>query len=347
MPATIGAANAMIAAAPATANGARPAKRRGDGRTNRPLKGTGKRPVKVTGKRTAKRTDTSHAATRKRTDDRRDQGGSPTRSGIQYPSRKTRRPRAEAEPASRSTTRRPVLRTVKGAPAPPARKTRTRAPAKSGTTAVPRTRRRRTEAGDELARIAGRNASRAQADLARAAEAYTSGRERDAARILRPLRDAYPDAAAVRELLGLVHYRLGQYPAALRELTAFVDLTGSVEQHPVLMDSWRAQRHYDKVEELWEELAQSSPSGALVTEGRIVLAGAQADDGRVQEAIQTLARKADDMKRVQEFHLRLWYALADLYERAGEIPRAREYFLRVRQRDASFADVAERLAALG
>ena len=52
------------------------------------------------------------------------------------------------------------------------------------------------------------------------------------------------------------------------------------------------------------------------------------------------------MKRVQEFHLRLWYALADLYERAGEIP-GRANFLRVPTADASFADVAERLAALG
>ena len=53
------------------------------------------------------------------------------------------------------------------------------------------------------------------------------------------------------------------------------------------------------------------------------------------------------MKRVQAHHLRLWYALADLYERAGEIPRAREFFGRVRKQDSSFADVAERLAALG
>ena len=148
--------------------------------------------------------------------------------------------------------------------------------------------------------------------------------------MLRPLRDAYPDAAAVRELLGLVQYRLGNYPAATKELLAFADLTGSVEQHPVLMDCFRAQRRYDRGRELWEELAQSSPSGALVTEGRIVLAGALADDGRLQDAIATLARRADDVKRVQPHHLRLWYALADLYERAGEIPRARELFERVR-----------------
>jgi hypothetical protein len=48
------------------------------------------------------------------------------------------------------------------------------------------------------------------------------------------------------------------------------------------MDCWRAQRRFDKIEELWTELAQSSPSGALVTEGRIVLAGACPDAGRLQ-----------------------------------------------------------------
>ena len=107
------------------------------------------------------------------------------------------------------------------------------------------------------------------------------------------------------------------------------------------------QRRYDRAEELWEELARSSPSGALVTEGRIVLAGSLADAGRLRDAITTLSRRADDVRRVQPHHLRLWYALGDLYERAGEIPRAREMFLRVRKQDASFADVAERLAALG
>jgi hypothetical protein len=38
--------------------------------------------------------------------------------------------------------------------------------------------------------------------------------------------------------------------------------------------------------------------------------------------------------------------LADLCERSGDLPRARELFDRVRKRDAAFADVAERLVAL-
>jgi tetratricopeptide (TPR) repeat protein len=203
-----------------------------------------------------------------------------------------------------------------------------------------------TEATEELARLAGRNAARAQAQLARAAEAYTEDRERDALRLLRPLRDAYPEAGAVRELLGLCHYRLGQYAAAARELDAFVEITDSVEQHPVLMDCMRALGRYRRVDELWEELAEASPSSGLVTEGRIVLAGSRADRGHVRDAIALLERRATDVKRVRDHHLRLWYVLADLYERAGEVARARDLFTRIRRHDPAFADVAERCAAL-
>jgi tetratricopeptide (TPR) repeat protein len=243
-----------------------------------------------------------------------------------------------------------VLRTVRGAPAPGAKRGR---PSKRGEhqpprakRPVPRRRRRATEATDELARLAGRDARRALDALERAADAFASGRERDAARLLRPLRDVYPDAAAVRELLGLANYRLGHYGAAAKELDAFAELTDSVEQHPVLMDCARAQGRYHRVEELWEQLAASSPSAALVTEGRIVRAGALADRGLLRDAIATLERAGASPKRVQAHHLRAWYALADLYERAGEIPRARELFERIRRHDPGFADAAERLAAL-
>jgi tetratricopeptide (TPR) repeat protein len=273
--------------------------------------------------------------TSKNTDDR-----NPTRSGIQHPTKKYR---SREESPDDSPRPRPALR-KKGAPKPPPRKSGGQT--RKSTKPTRHRRGKQTAASEELGRIAGRNAKHAQDQLARAAAAYTEGRERDAMRLLRPLRDAYPDASAVRELMGLCHYRLGQYAAATKELEAFVELSDSVEQHPVLMDSLRAQRKYQRVEELWEELALASPSSALVTEGRIVLAGSKADRGRLNDAIATLDRRAGNVKKVQEQHLRLWYVLADLYERAGEIGRARDLFLRVRKYDASFADVAERLAAL-
>jgi tetratricopeptide (TPR) repeat protein len=204
-----------------------------------------------------------------------------------------------------------------------------------------------TEATAELRSLAGPRAARAVTQLQEAGDAYAAGREQEAARTLRSLRDLYPDAAAVRELLGLCLYRLGHYKAAARELEAFVDLTGSTEQHPVLMDCHRAQRRHREVARLWEELRAASPSGELVTEGRIVMGGALADRGDTTAAIRLLERRARDVRQPREHDLRLWYALADLLERAGELPAAKTTFERIRRHDPGFADVAERLSALG
>lgn len=261
--------------------------------------------------------------------------------------------RRDEEPEAEVPAKRASLRVVsgsgKGAPTK-------KGPGDGGTRRAPRPasrehparrrRRQQSEALEELRKLAGRRAPRVIEDLERAAEAYAAGRERDAARILRPLRDAYPEAAGVRELLGLCQYRLGNFAAAIKELEVFVGLTGSVEQHPVLMDCYRAQKRYPMVDTLWGEVAAVSPAPDIVAEGRIVLAGALADRGRVPEAIAVLDRRAERPKRVRPHHLRVWYALADLEERAGNLPRARALFEQIRREDASFADVAERLIAL-
>ena len=55
----------------------------------------------------------------------------------------------------------------------------------------------------------------------------------------------------------------------------------------------------------------------------------------------------DPPKKVREHHLRQWYVLADLYDRAGETPRSRTLFERIRAVDPSFADVTARLRQLG
>jgi tetratricopeptide (TPR) repeat protein len=211
---------------------------------------------------------------------------------------------------------------------------------------VRRRRRGPSDIESELLRLGGRRGNLHYQQLLAAADAFSRGRDRDALRTLRPVRDALPDAASVRELMGLIHYRIGNFNAAITELEAFVNLSNSVEQHPVLMDCYRARRRWRRVEELWEELAAASPSAELVTEGRIVLAGSLADRGRLGEAIAQLDRKAGDVKRPRDHHLRLWYALADLEERAGNLARARELFARVRRHDPDFADVALRSAAL-
>lgn len=179
-----------------------------------------------------------------------------------------------------------------------------------------------------------------------AADAFSEGRDRDALPLARRVRNSLPDSPTTRELNGLIHYRIGNYRAAAKELEAFVELTDAVEQHPVLMDCYRAQRRWTKVDELWEDLSATSPSAELVTEGRIVAAGARSDRGDLPGAISMLTRKAKDVKQPRDYHLRLWYALADLEERAGNLARARDLFGRIKRHDADFADVTTRARAL-
>lgn len=183
--------------------------------------------------------------------------------------------------------------------------------------------------------------------LKNGARAYRAGRYDDARRILAPLADRAPGSAAARELLGLSLYRLGRWKPAARELEAFADYSRSTEQHPVLADCYRALKRYPQVDRLWAELRESSPSAELVTEGRIVAAGAEADRGELRAALKTLGHPGWKVpRRPKDHHLRRAYALADLYERSGDVPRARQLFGRIKGADPGFADVKARIQTL-
>jgi tetratricopeptide (TPR) repeat protein len=179
--------------------------------------------------------------------------------------------------------------------------------------------------------------------------AYERGRYQDALRAIKPVADEAPGVAAVRELAGFAAYRSGKWREAARHLQAFGDLSDSSEHLPVLMDCQRALRKPKKVAELWGELRQSSPDADVLAEGRIVAAASLADAGDLNGAIAMLATAGASkaLRNPSDRHVRQWYLLADLYERAGDLPKAREYFERVRRADPEAYDVAERLRGLG
>jgi tetratricopeptide (TPR) repeat protein len=227
--------------------------------------------------------------------------------------------------------------------------TRATARAASSVTGSPRRRRRLPpDVAEELTRLAPpRRLPALETQFRDARAAFEVERYRDAARTLQRLVTEVPEAASVRELLGLSYYRMGQWKRASAELEAYRTLTGAYDEHPVLADCYRALRHWRKVADLWEELRDASPSAELVMEGRIVAAGALADRGRLREAIATMRPAAGEPRRVLDHHLRAWYVLGDLYDRAGDPTTAATYFRRILHHDAAFADVPERLAALG
>lgn len=190
--------------------------------------------------------------------------------------------------------------------------------------------------------VAPDTASKLQRRLTEAALAFEAERFTDVHKLLQSIDKLAPGVPEVQELRGVNSYRLGKWKRAIGDLELFEAATGSVDQHPVMADCHRALGNWNRVAELWQELGDASPAPELVEEGRIVAAGALADQGNTVKAIQMLERAPRAPKKPKVHHLRRWYALADLYERAGDFGRGRRLFQEIAQLDPSFGDASQR-----
>ncbi|MHB1776396.1 MAG: tetratricopeptide repeat protein [Acidimicrobiales bacterium] len=187
------------------------------------------------------------------------------------------------------------------------------------------------------------------AKMADALVAYDRHRFEEALRLARQVAAEAPAVPAVRELAGLAAYRAQRWRDAVRNLRAYFELTEDTSQVPALMDAHRALGKPRRVAELWSELRQLSPTADVLSEARIVAAASLADRGDLRGAIELLtgAGAARSLRNPSDRHLRQWYALADLHERAGDVPAARELFERVARVDPEAYDVVDRLTTLG
>ena len=185
--------------------------------------------------------------------------------------------------------------------------------------------------------------------LSKAAEAYDRHRYEEALRLARNVSDAVPSVAPVRELAGLSAYRAGRWAMARAHLRAHFELTEDPEHLPLIMDCERALRRYRGVERVFEEVAAHDPTPDVLAEARIVMAGAWADQGKFPEALELLQRAGGSrvLRNPAFRHVRLWYALGDVLDRAGDTAGAREMFTRVVRADPEAYDAADRLAELG
>jgi tetratricopeptide (TPR) repeat protein len=201
---------------------------------------------------------------------------------------------------------------------------------------------------EDLQQIApGARAAKYRERLTTAADALDRGRFDDARRMVQPVLRDLPEMAFGHEIAGLAFYRTGQWRKAAAELEVARQLDRTLNHHAVLADCYRALKRYDLVDQLWLEIREGSPEPALMAEGRIVAAGALADQGDLKGALKMMERGADVPKKVREHHLRQWYVLGDLHDRSGDIIKARRFFGMIFEADPQFADVTDRLRGLG
>jgi tetratricopeptide (TPR) repeat protein len=192
-----------------------------------------------------------------------------------------------------------------------------------------------------------RRAARLAERLAQAQGALERERYSEARRIANSLVKELGHVSAVHEVIGLSDYRLGRWQQAAAALEIARRMKGRVEDLPVLADCYRALRRWNEVDEIWLEIREASPAPEVMAEGRIVYVGSLAERGDLRGAIGEMEKAVSSSpKKLRPHHLDQWYVLADLYDRAGSVQRARDLFKRIIAVDADFADVRDRLRGL-
>ena len=181
--------------------------------------------------------------------------------------------------------------------------------------------------------------------FADAVAAFAAGDFAEAVRLGEQSKHIALRAVGPREFLGLAYYKSGKFPEAARELAAFRRLSGSTDQNPVLADCYRAIGKPDKALQYLDEVQPTAPP-EVYFEANIVAAGALADMGRVEEAIERLERLDLKPEVAEEHHIRAWYVLGDLLQKRGRFTQAREWFEAADAADPELTDAADRAAQL-
>jgi tetratricopeptide (TPR) repeat protein len=187
------------------------------------------------------------------------------------------------------------------------------------------------------------SASRALADAVLALSDENSEAALESARAAKR---AAPRSAAVRELLGIALYQMGDYRAARTELAAAQRISGGTDLTAILADVERATGRPEQAIELFRSTDRSRMSPDTAAELLVVAASAYGDLGQPGAGAALIRRHAQWPAQLADYHLRLAYAEGALAERAGDLEGARQAFTRVVRTDPNFFDAAERLDRL-
>lgn len=150
--------------------------------------------------------------------------------------------------------------------------------------------------------------------------------------------------AGVRETLGVVHYRRGEWAKALAEFRTARRLSGSDHLLPLMADTERGLGRPERALELAASREAARLGPAEQVEMAIVVSGARADMGQTAAAVLHLRDLAHKGSPKAPWAARLRYAYAAALEADGRSEEAQEWYGQAAQLDADGeTDAAELL----
>lgn len=194
---------------------------------------------------------------------------------------------------------------------------------------------------DEITRTAPKDRRQPAIDhLARAVSEFADERYGAALAQLHKAKDLAPQAATIRELLGLSAYHLERWDEALRELRTFRRISGETTQMPVELDCLRALGRPEDVEKTYRKLMDLDHHPAVDDEARVVYASALLDRGLVGDAWKVIkpGRLVSNPKPSQ---LRRWYVAARVAAAANDGPAAHSLLNALTDSEPDFPGIAE------
>lgn len=157
---------------------------------------------------------------------------------------------------------------------------------------------------------------------------------------LRSAKDLAPQAATIRELLGLSAYHLGKWQEALRELRTFRRISGEPTQVPVELDCLRALGRIEDVEKTFRQLKDLEPRPETDDEARVVFASSLLDRGLMAEAWRVI-KPGRLVANPRPSALRRWYVASRVAAASGDAATARRILDAITDADADFPGLAE------
>ena len=153
--------------------------------------------------------------------------------------------------------------------------------------------------------------------------------------------------AAVREAVGIAAYHCGDWAQALTELRAARRMGSKSTLLPLIADCERGVGRPERAIELARGPEAEALTGDDADELRIVVAGARADLGQLEQALAVLSSPPLEPGRTGQTAARLYYAYAETLLALGRDAEALDWFLKAAGADIDgVTDAEERIGEL-